>query len=110
LVLKRGPDDGYTVELSGELSTSTESPLSFSVIDGARKPVMLEPYLDAFGHLVAFAKSDLAYTHIHPNSADESNGRLEFLGKVNAPGLHRLFMQFSAAGQVHTAEFTIDAK
>lgn len=71
---------------------------------------MLEPYLGAFGHLVAFAASDLAYTHIHPSSADQKNGSLTFIGQVTAPGLHRLFMQFSLAGMVHVAEFTIDAK
>jgi hypothetical protein len=71
---------------------------------------MLEPYLGAFGHLVAFAASDLAYTHIHPSSARESHGVVTFTGHVAAPGLHRLFLQFSAAGKVHTAEFTVDVK
>ena len=48
------------------------------------KAVVLEPYLGAYGHLVAFAQADLAYTHIHPNTADQNNGMLTFLGQVAA--------------------------
>lgn len=65
------------------------------------------PYLGAYGHLVAMAASDLAYTHIHPNSADQASGTMQFIGQVSA-GLHRLFLQFQTAGVVHTAEFTIN--
>jgi len=101
--------DGYTVGVAGDLSSSAESALTFTVTDAAGKPTTLEPYLGAFGHLVAFAQSDLAYTHIHPNSADEATGELTFTGQVAAAGLHRLYMQFAADGSVHTAEFTIDA-
>ena len=99
--------DGYTIQLAGVMSSAKESTPTFTVMNSAGKRVMLEPYLGAFGHLVAFAKSDLAYTHHHPNSADQNNGMLTFLGKVAAPGVHRMFMQFAAAGKVHTAEFTI---
>ena len=102
--------DGYMVTIAGRLRSSTESTLTFSVTGSSGKPTVLEPYLGAFGHLVAFAQSDLAYTHIHPNTADENLGTLTFLGQVAAPGLHRLFMQFAAAGTVHTAEFTINAR
>ncbi|MCU1360805.1 MAG: hypothetical protein JWN99_2094 [Ilumatobacteraceae bacterium] len=102
--------DGYTVTISGDLTSTSETPLTFTITDASGMPVMLEPYLGAFGHLVAFAKSDLAYKHIHPNSADKAKGSLVFLGEVAAPGLHRLFMQFAAAGTVHTAEFTVNAK
>ena len=102
--------DGYTVRISGELSSTAESTLNFAVTDAAGAAVTLEPYLGAFGHLVAFAQSDLAYTHVHPASANEQAGTIEFLGQVAASGAHRLFLQFAAAGEVHTAEFTIDAK
>ena len=101
--------DNYTVTMDGDLSSSAESALTFTVTDDAGTATGLEPYLGAFGHLVAFAESDLAYTHIHPSSADEKAGTLTFSGHVAAAGLHRLFMQFSADGSVHTAEFTVDA-
>lgn len=101
--------DGFTVTLAGALASSANSVLTFQIVDGAGAPVKLEPYLGAFGHLVAFAQSDLAYTHIHPNSADEGNGMLTFEGQVAAPGPQRLFLQFSTGGQVRLAEFTINA-
>ena len=101
--------DGYTVTIAGDLSASAETSLTFTVTGNAGAATVLEPYLGAFGHLVAFAQSDLAYTHIHPSSADDTMGKLTFVGQVAAPGPHRLFMQFSAGGSVHTAEFTIDA-
>lgn len=102
--------DGYTVTVRGSLGSVAESTLSFTVVDSAGAATKLEPYLGAFGHLVAFDVSDLAYTHIHPSAADKTNGTLDFVGQVAAPGLHRLFMQFSAGGAVHTAEFTINAE
>ena len=101
--------DGYSVTLAGDLTSSAETELAFTVTGAKGTPVVLEPYLGAFGHLVAFAKTDLAYTHIHPSSADKNGGTLVFLGEVSAPGVHRLFMQFAAGGTVHTAEFTINA-
>jgi CsoR family transcriptional regulator, copper-sensing transcriptional repressor len=98
--------DGYTVHLSDNLSSSTESPLSFTVVDGASQPVVLEPNLDAFGHLVAFAKPDLAYTHIHPSSADETkgNGGVPWAGcrARLAPALHAVLRRCSDShGRVH---------
>ena len=101
--------DGYVVTIAGDLSASAESLLTFTVTNASGEATVLEPYLGAYGHLVAFAQSDLAYTHIHPTSADETMGTLTFVGQVAARGPHRLFMQFAAGGSVHTAEFTIDA-
>ena len=101
--------DGYTVTIAGDLTAATESDLTFTVNDAAGRPVVLEPYLGAFGHLVAFAQSDLAYKHIHPSSAKDNDGILVFTGQVTTPGMHRLFMQFAAGGSVHTAEFTANA-
>lgn len=100
--------DGYTVTISGNVSSTTEASVTFGIVDQAGKPAALEPYLGSYGHLVAFAQNDLAYTHIHPNTADQSNGKLEFLGQVAAPGAHRLFLQFASGGSVHTAAFTVE--
>ena len=101
--------DGYTVTIAGDLTSAADSELTFTVTDSTGDATALEPYLGAFGHLVAFAQTDLAYTHIHPSSADDATGTLTFTGQVVAPGLHRLFMQFAADGRVHTAELTIAA-
>jgi hypothetical protein len=101
--------DGYAVKLNGTLSSKTESAMAFTITTASGAVTTLEPYLGAYGHLVAFANSDLAYTHVHPDSAGQAGGMIDFVGKVTAPGLHRLFLQFAAGGQVHTAEFTADA-
>lgn len=102
--------DGFTVSLKGELGSDKATRVNFTVVDNADTPVVLGQYLGSFGHLVAFAQKDLAYTHIHPSSSDEKAGKIQFRGQVAAPGPHRLFLQFSVAGVVHTAAFTMDIK
>ena len=73
--------DGYTVTVTGGLASTNELALTFAVVDKAGKPVTLETYLGAFGHLVAFAQADLAYSHIHPQQADQQHGTIEFMGQ-----------------------------
>ena len=99
--------DGYTVALQGTLNATSESAVTFTITDATGKPATLGTYLGAYGHLVAFAAKDLAYVHIHPQEAETTTGTIMFEGQVAAPGPHRLFLQFSAAGTVHTAEFTL---
>ena len=101
--------DGYTVALQGSLNAASESVVTFTITDAAGKPVALDTYLGAYGHLVAFSAKDLAYVHIHPQEAEAIAGTILFEGQVAAPGPHRLFLQFSAGGAVHTAEFTLVA-
>ena len=59
--------DGYTVSLEGAAHAGQTSKLTLSVsLDGI--PVTdLQPYLAAYGHLVALRASDLAYLHVHPD-------------------------------------------
>jgi hypothetical protein len=54
---------------------------------------------------VALRGGDLAYLHVH---ADEEE--LLFEPAFPTPGAYRLFLQFSHAGEVHTAAFTIDTR
>lgn len=57
--------DGYTVTLTGSPVAQSASELTLSVSrDG--KPADLQPYLGAYGHLVALRASDLHYLHVHP--------------------------------------------
>jgi hypothetical protein len=65
------------------------------------RPVVVEPYLGARGHLVALRDGDLAFLHVHPDP-----GRLRFMAAFPTAGRYRLFLQFRAEGRVHTAEFT----
>jgi hypothetical protein len=93
--------DGLQVRLTeGASRAGAESRLSFDVTrDG--KPVAVQPYLGAKGHLVALRQGDLAFLHVHP---DED--RLRFEAEFPTAGAYRLFLQFKTDGRVHTAAFT----
>jgi hypothetical protein len=93
--------DGLHVTLAeGPTRAGTESELGFTVTRGGR-PVAVEDYLGAKGHLVALREGDLAFLHVHP---DES--RLRFMAQFPTAGRYRLFLQFQTGGKVHTAAFT----
>jgi hypothetical protein len=99
----RGVDvDGRHVALTeGATEAGTESRLAFTVTRGG-KPVALQDYLGAKGHLVALRQGDLAFLHVHP---DED--RLKFMATFPTAGEYRLFLQFKTGdGRLHTAAFT----
>jgi hypothetical protein len=93
--------DGLHVTLDeGPARAGAESDLGFTVTRDGR-PVAIEDYLGAKGHLVALREGDLAFLHVHP---DED--RLRFMAQFPTAGRYRLFLQFKTDGKVHTAEFT----
>jgi hypothetical protein len=93
--------DGMRVTLTeGASGAGAEAELGFEVTrDG--KPVAIEDYLGAKGHLVALRQGDLAFLHVHP---DENS--LTFMAMFPTAGNYRLFLQFKTDGRVHTAAFT----
>lgn len=100
--------DGYTVGLThGALKVSTESQLTFTVRRAGRPVTALEPYLGAYGHLVALRNPDLAYSHVHPTAHDGSRATITFAADFATAATYRLFMQFRAGGRVHTASYTL---
>lgn len=104
--------DGYTVTLTGDLVSGTESPLTLSVSRHGAPVTDLQPYLAAYGHLVALRTGDLAYLHVHPTGTP-GDGRtaagpaVEFLAEVPSAGPYRLYLDFAHQGVVRTAEFTV---
>jgi hypothetical protein len=93
--------DGMTVTLAAPQSRAgAESELGFTVTRGGR-PVAVEDYLGAKGHLVALRRGDLAFLHVHPDAKT-----LRFMGEFPTAGSYRLFLQFKVDGRVHTAAFT----
>jgi hypothetical protein len=93
--------DGLRVTLTeGAAKAGSESALAFTVRRGG-KPVAVEDYLGAKGHLVALRQGDLAFLHVHP---DEDS--LRFMATFPTAGRYRLFLQFKVDGRVHTAAFT----
>jgi hypothetical protein len=99
----------YTVSLEGDLVPGTASKLTLTVTRAGVPVTDLEPYLAAFGHLVALRDGDLAYLHVHPEESTEAGPRIVFYAEVPSAGIYGLFLDFQHAGTVHTAQFTATA-
>ncbi|WP_406207496.1 hypothetical protein OG331_43025 [Streptomyces sp. NBC_01017] len=105
---------GYEVRLDGALRPGKESELKLKVSRGGNPVTNLQPYLGAYGHLVALRSGDLAYLHVHPNG-EPGDGRtkpgpaISFTATAPSSGAYRLFLDFKHEGEVHTAEFTVRA-
>jgi hypothetical protein len=97
-------DGGDRVQLQAtDAHPGEEATLRFTVTRDGR-PVELQPYLGAGGHLVALRDGDLAFLHVHPV---ETNGdRIAFAATFPTAGRYRLFLQYRVDGRVHTSEFT----
>jgi hypothetical protein len=96
--------DGLRVRLTEDASRAgRESRLAYAITRHGR-PVAVERYLGAQGHLVALREGDLAFLHVHP---DERS--LRFMATFPTAGRYRLFLQFKIGGRVHTAAFTQEA-
>jgi hypothetical protein len=100
--------DGYAVTLDGDLTAGAEQSLTFTVTRDGEPVTDLEPYLGAYGHLVALRAGDLAYLHVHPEADTGSGPQVRFAASAPSPATYRLFLDFQHAGQVRTAEFTLD--
>ncbi len=101
------------VTLDGALTAGDESTLQFTVTRDGRA-VTVQPYLGADGHLVALRRGDLGYLHLHPMSESgtgnsESAPQIEFAATAPTAGTYLLYLDFRVDGQVHTAEFVVDA-
>ncbi|MFS0897443.1 heavy-metal-associated domain-containing protein [Mycolicibacterium litorale] len=106
--------DGYTVRLDGGLVAGVTTSLKVTVTRGGQPVTSLEPYLGAFGHLVALRDGDLAYLHVHPAgdepAADQRGGpAIEFATAAPTAGRYLLYLDFKVDGRVHTATFVVDA-
>ena len=73
----------------------------------------LQPYLGAFGKLVALREGDLAYAAADGQpraSATARARRVAFTASVPSAGTYRLFLEFRVADVMHTAEFTVPTR
>lgn len=106
--------DGYTVTLTGDLVPGTSSRLTLTVSRDSMPVTDLQPYLAAYGHLVALRDGDLAYLHVHPDGSpgDGSTAagpEITFHTQVPSAGAYRLFLDFQHGDKVRTAAFTATA-
>ncbi|SEL10477.1 hypothetical protein [Rhodococcus maanshanensis] len=103
--------DGYQVTLSGDLSTAGGE-LTLAVARDGKPVTDLQPYLGAFGHLVALRSGDLAYLHVHPqgepgDGVTPPGPDVRFHAQAPSDGTYRLFLDFQHENVVRTAEFTV---
>ncbi|MFI8891805.1 hypothetical protein [Streptomyces paradoxus] len=106
--------DGYDVQLAGALRPGKAGELKLKVARDGKPVTDLQPYLGAYGHLVALRSGDLAYLHVHPNG-EPGDGTtrpgpdISFTATAPSSGSYRLFLDFKHEGTVHTAAFTVRA-
>ncbi|MCT4356849.1 hypothetical protein M5362_27385 [Streptomyces sp. Je 1-79] len=100
--------DGYEVGLGGGLAPGRAGELKLTVSKGGKPVADLEPYLGAYGHLVALRDGDLAYLHVHPNEGGPGP-EVSFTATAPSAGTYRLFLDFRHEGKVRTAAFTVHA-
>ena len=103
---------GYQVRVDGDLVPGRSSELTLTVTRGGEPVTDLQPYLGAYGHLVALRGGDLAYLHVHPDGAPGDGAtspgpQIRFHTEVPTAGTYRLFLDFQHAGTVRTAQFTV---
>ncbi|MEU3845011.1 hypothetical protein AB0E88_33895 [Streptomyces sp. NPDC028635] len=106
--------DGYEVRLAGTLTPGRDSDLTLTVTRGGKPVRDLQPYLGAYGHLVALRSGDLAYLHVHPDGepgdgTTRPGPRISFTAMAPSAGAYRLFLDFRHEGKVRTAAFTVHA-
>ena len=104
----------YTVTLDGQLVPGEESQLTLSVSRDGQPVTDLQPYLAAYGHLVALREGDLAYLHVHPagepgDGTTQPGPDITFHATAPSAGDYRLFLDFRHGDVVRTAEFTVRA-
>ena len=105
--------DDYTVTLTGGApKAGAASTLTLTVARDGRPVDDLQPYLGAYGHLVALRAADLAYLHVHPigepgDGTTSAGPAIDFHTTFPSAGDYRLFLDFQHRGVVHTAQFTV---
>ncbi|GAA4820964.1 hypothetical protein ACFQ0K_19180 [Nocardioides caeni] len=104
----------YQVTLDGDLAAGKDAKLTVSVTRAGKPVTDLQPYLGAYGHLVALRGGDLAYLHVHPDG-EPGDGTTQpgpdvvFHAAVPSAGTYHLYLDFQHDGVVRTAAFTVTA-
>ncbi|SMC74498.1 hypothetical protein [Kibdelosporangium aridum] len=104
--------DDYEVKLDGTLVAGQSSKVMLTVRKNGQDVTDLQPYLGAYGHLVALRTGDLAYLHVHPDGTPgdgktSAGPGITFYAEVPSSGTYRLFLDFQHEGKVRTADFTV---
>lgn len=105
---------GYTVTTAGTLVAGQPSTLRFTLTRAGAPVTDVQPYLGAFGHLVALRPGDLAYLHAHPEGDAPAAGAtggptLTFETTAPTPGRYLLYLDVRVGDRVHTFPLVLDA-
>jgi hypothetical protein len=87
-----------------DLLAGLESRLTFSLIPSED----LQPYLGAWGHMLAASSDLIDLLHVHPFLV--KGGDIQFNLIFPRPGLYRIWTQFQRAEVVNTTVFTVQVK
>ena len=98
----------YRVTVGGDLVAGEASPLTARITRDGEPVTDLQPYLGAYGHLVALREGDLAYLHVHPEEAG-AGPEIPFVAEVPSDGRYRLFLEFRHRGVVHTVGLVLSS-
>lgn len=106
--------DGFDVSIEGDLVAGRMAELDITVEREGRPVTGLQPYLGAFGHLVALREGDLGFLHVHaegdePRAGDTAGPTISFMAQAPTAGRYLLYLDFQVDGQVRTAPFVLDA-
>jgi hypothetical protein len=96
----------FRVTLAGDLVAGEASPLTATITRDGEPVTDLQPYLGAYGHLVALREGDLAYLHVHPEDAG-AGPEIPFVAEVPSDGRYRLFLEFRHSGVVRQVGFVL---
>ncbi|MBM7367266.1 heavy metal-binding domain-containing protein [Gordonia hydrophobica] len=112
--VRSASSDGFTVTVAGDLVAGGSSPLTMTITRDGQPVTTLQPYLGAYGHLVALREGDLAYLHVHPHGeapkAGQTSGpEIVFEATAPTPGRYLLYLDFQVDGQVHSVPLVLDA-
>jgi len=105
--------DDYTVQMTGAAGAGEGTMVSFHISLHGKPVTDLQPYLGAYGHLVALRSTDLAYLHVHPSGVPgdghtAAGPDVAFHLTAPSAGAYRLFLDFKHSDKVRTAEFTVN--
>ena len=119
----------FEVTLTGDLVAGRATDLDVRITRNGQPETHLQPYLGAFGHLVALREGDLAYLHVHaeedhgeepgqhgpdvgghPHATGVAGPEIGFVAEAPTAGRYLLYLDFRVDGKVRTAEFVLEAK
>lgn len=103
--------DGYQVTLLNSKNIKTNQSIFLDLSISKEGKLLeandLEPYLGAIAHIILISNDDKQMLHVHPTST--ANALIHAETYISTPGKYRMWVQFKADGQVHTADFTFKA-